>query len=99
MRNLTQLPEIRKMAKLPKMSLMDGRPAPRYERLADDLEQRIRSGEFAPGERLPSEPALCEEYEVSDTTVRRALGILRDRGLVITEWGIGSRVRSPDDGE
>lgn len=65
-----------------------------YERLADHLEARIRSGEFAPGVRLPGEVALREEYVVSLSTVRSAMRLLRQRGLVKTRAPIGTFVVS-----
>ncbi|MEV0090660.1 winged helix-turn-helix domain-containing protein [Streptomyces sp. NPDC050738] len=55
-----------------------------YTQLADILERRIRAGEFPPGLRLPAVMALSEEYGAGTQTVRRALSILRDRGLVVT---------------
>lgn len=55
-----------------------------YEQLADILERRIRSGEFEPGRRLPGVVALSEEYAAGTQTVRRAMAILRDRGLTVT---------------
>ena len=50
--------------------------------MATDLEDRIRSGEYPPGERLPSYKELGELYGVSLTTAQRAIGILQERGLV-----------------
>lgn len=53
-----------------------------YERLADEIWQRIDSGELGAGERLPSEEALAEETGVSRSTVREALRILEWDGCV-----------------
>ena len=63
-----------------------------YEQLADHLEGRIRSGEFQPGARLPGERALLEEYIVSLSTVRSAVRLLRERGLVETRAPKGTFV-------
>ncbi len=63
-----------------------------YERLADHLEGRIRSGEFPPGSRLPGEVALREEYVVSLSSVRSAMRLLRERGLVRTRAPLGTFV-------
>ena len=63
-----------------------------YERMADHLEGRIRSGEFPPGSRLPGEVALRTEYVVSLSTVRSAMRLLRERGLVRTRSPIGTFV-------
>ncbi len=44
-----------------------------WERLAAALRERIESGEFAYGDRLPSRDDLAAEYDVGERTVRRAL--------------------------
>ncbi|MEW2220003.1 GntR family transcriptional regulator [Streptomyces sp. NPDC006990] len=66
---------------------------PGYARIAADLRQRITSGQYAPGARLPTLPDLCSEYEVSETTVRNALGLLRAEGLIESRARAGTRVR------
>jgi GntR family transcriptional regulator len=53
-----------------------------YEQMADHLAARIGAGEFPPGSRLPGEIALKDEYVVSLSTVRSAMRVLRERGLV-----------------
>ena len=63
-----------------------------YVQCARHLEGRIRSGEFAPGSRLPGEIALKDEYIVSLSTVRSAMRLLRERGLVLTRAPIGTFV-------
>lgn len=55
---------------------------PRFRQLADILRARIASGEWEAGRFLQSEADLGHEYEVSQTTVRKALGLLRTEGLV-----------------
>jgi DNA-binding GntR family transcriptional regulator len=57
------------------------------------ITQRIESGEYTPGRRLPPEKDLAAELGVAYMTVRKAMGILRERGLVITIWGLGTFVR------
>ncbi len=66
-----------------------------YERIADDLRQRIRAGELAPGDRLPAETALVEKYGKSLPTLRQALGVLQTEGLVEKVHGRGNFVRRP----
>ncbi|MGW4030733.1 GntR family transcriptional regulator [Streptomyces sp. NPDC004838] len=66
---------------------------PEYLRIAADLRRRISSGEFGPGDRLPTLPALCTEYRVSETTIRNALGLLRGEGLIETRARAGTLVR------
>lgn len=69
-----------------------------YMRVADDIAARITSGELAPGARLRSERDLAEYYEVAYGTVRRAMEVLRDRGLIETIHGRGTFVTSRDAG-
>jgi GntR family transcriptional regulator len=58
---------------------------PPYRQIAGWLRARILAGEFRPGvDPLPSEKDLVELFEVSRDTARRAVGALRDEGLVIT---------------
>lgn len=53
------------------------------------IEDAIRSGELAPGHKLPSEMALCEQFGVSRTVMREALRMLSARGLLRIEKGRG----------
>jgi DNA-binding GntR family transcriptional regulator len=61
----------------------DGR-LPAYVQLADILTERIRSGELPRGRTIPSEQRLVQDYGVSRGTARRAVLVLRERGLVDT---------------
>ncbi|WP_436759278.1 GntR family transcriptional regulator [Streptosporangium sp. V21-05] len=65
-----------------------------YERLAALLRDAIERGEYGPGEKLPSEGRLGQIHDVGRDTVRDALNILRHEGLVVTQRGSGTRVRS-----
>lgn len=58
----------------------DRRPA--YLTIATLLRDRIESGELGPGDRLPTERELVEEFGVARMTVRHALGILQVEGLI-----------------
>ncbi|OLB65473.1 MAG: GntR family transcriptional regulator [Actinobacteria bacterium 13_2_20CM_2_72_6] len=72
--------------------------APAYQLLADDLQEQITSGALRPGERLPTEPELCQRSGVSRSTVREALRLLASQHLIITTRGVtgGSYVAKPD---
>lgn len=68
-------------------------PTPLYVQLANLLRGMIESGELAPRAPLPSESYLQQQYGVARGTVRTAVGILRDEGLVVTIGGRGTFVR------
>jgi GntR family transcriptional regulator len=61
----------------------------RYREIAEDLRQRVGRGELAAGKLLPSESELSAEYAASRITVRKALELLRDEGLVDSRQGFG----------
>ena len=60
--------------------------------LVEDLGGRIRSQLLRPGDKLPTESAIMEEFGVSRTVVREALSKLQAAGLVETRHGIGTFV-------
>lgn len=66
-------------------------PEPAYVQLAGILRARIASGEITG--RLPSERTLQQETGLSPMTIRRAVRLLRDEGLVVTVVGRGTFVR------
>jgi GntR family transcriptional regulator len=61
----------------------------RYRDIADDLRAEIVAGEPAAGRLLPSESELSTRFGASRVTVRRALELLRDEGLVDSRQGFG----------
>lgn len=65
---------------------------PVYVQVADAVAARIASGELQPDRPIPSEEHLRQEYGVSRGSVRHAVAVLRDRGLVITVPGRGTYV-------
>jgi GntR family transcriptional regulator len=67
---------------------------PAYLQLSNLLRQKIASGEFHAGEQLPSESELRRQYHLSQMTVRRAINLLQEQGLVSTAQGKGTFVRS-----
>jgi GntR family transcriptional regulator len=71
-------------------------PTPLYTQLANILRDMIKSGDLQPRAPLPSESYLQQEQGVSRGTVRMAVAILRDEGLVVTIGGRGTFV-SPKD--
>jgi GntR family transcriptional regulator len=65
---------------------------PAYQRIADDIAARIRSGELRPSDRLPPEQDLAEQYGVARMTMRQAISRLVDGALVVRQQGVGTFV-------
>ena len=61
-------------------------------RLADELRGRIHAGEWAPGDKLPSEPELARHRTVSRSSVRGAIAMLEEEGFVSRRHGSGTYV-------
>ncbi|NMA66981.1 MAG: GntR family transcriptional regulator [Clostridiaceae bacterium] len=68
-------------------------PTPLYVQLEEIIEKAIKNGEYKDGDRLPSENKLCSKYGVSRITVRQALKLLEQKGLVYTVHGKGTFVK------
>jgi len=63
-----------------------------WTRIATELADAIGSGIYAPGDRLPSEHALAEQFGVNRHTIRRSLASLCSQGLVRITQGSGTYV-------
>jgi GntR family transcriptional regulator len=61
----------------------------RYRAIADELRRRVGAREFGAGRLLPSESELSASFGVSRVTVRKALELLRDEGLIDARQGFG----------
>lgn len=72
---------------------------PVYVQVADIIRERITTGRYAPGQILPSEQQLIQEFSVARVTVRQALKELRSDGLVVTKPRQGTFVREEVDRE
>jgi GntR family transcriptional regulator len=68
---------------------------PNYYRLESHLRETIRSGALKPGDPVPPESQLCQQFSVSRTTVRHALTRLVFEGLIERHRGRGSFVAEP----
>ena len=65
---------------------------PRYQSLSEEIQSRIEAGEFAAGDRLPSEAELCREHGVSRGTVVKAIEQLVAQGVATRRQGSGTFV-------
>ncbi len=66
---------------------------PTYRQLADELRRLIRTGQLKSGDRLPSIHELMAETGLAQNTIRSAVAVLREEGLVVTAPGRGVFVR------
>ena len=74
--------ELKRLARPPRLS----------EGVCAELEQRIRSGGYAPGEQLPTEKLLAERFDVSRAVIREAVARLKADGLIESRQGSGAFV-------
>ncbi len=71
----------------------------KYQQLTDYIMELIEKGGLAPGEKLASENELARQFGISRQTVRRAVGLLEEQGILLRVRGSGTylRTRSPED--
>lgn len=74
------------------MQLRRNGSVPLYRQVRDAISERIQRGEFAAGERLPSEAQLAADLRINRLTVRRAMEELTREGVVFTRRGAGTFV-------
>lgn len=65
------------------------------DELLDDLLRKIRNGTYPPGTQLPSGRALADAYDVSQSTISRAVARLREQGVLVGRPGRGVFVAEP----
>ena len=66
---------------------------PTYRQLANELRRLIRTGQLKSGDRLPSIHELMAETGLAQNTIRSAVAVLREEGLVVTAPGRGVFVK------
>lgn len=72
------------------------RPRRSYQRLSERLRLFMAEGHFQSGDRLPPERTLAENFGVSRSSIRKAIQMLADKGLLESRQGDGTYVRAPD---
>jgi GntR family transcriptional repressor for pyruvate dehydrogenase complex len=65
-----------------------------YEQIVEQIEQSVQRGDLKPGDQLPAERELAEQFGVSRTAVREAVKALREKGLVEAYPGKGTFITS-----
>ncbi|QUG99805.1 winged helix-turn-helix transcriptional regulator [Saccharopolyspora erythraea] len=73
-----------------------------YQRVVESIKHEIRTGSLAPGERLPGNRAVAEQYDVALGTAQKALRALQDQGWLTSTPSVGvfvsNEVPSEEDG-
>ncbi|GAA0534092.1 FadR/GntR family transcriptional regulator [Chitinophaga japonensis] len=65
--------------------------------VAQRLQQQISLGQYQPDDKLPPEPALMQEFGVGRSTIREAVRILANAGVLRVQQGLGTFVETPSD--
>ena len=68
---------------------------PLYYQLVNIIKRNITAGTLKPGDVLPSESEMCKSFDISRSTVRQAVSMLEDEGLVVRKQGRGTYVAQP----
>ena len=71
----------------------------KYKEIAEDIRKDILDGKYNPNEQLPLEKEMCEYYDVSRITIKKAVDELVDEGLVIKRRGAGTFVKAFDNSD
>lgn len=70
-----------------------------YRQIAIDIAENVVRGKYAPGQKLFGRSVLASHYKVSPETIRKAIFLLKDVGIVETERGSGTEVVSKEKAE
>lgn len=65
---------------------------PKYVRLKEIINEKISKGEYPIGSKLPPEVQLAKEYNVSRSTVRQTLELLKEEGIIAKRWGSANTI-------
>ena len=66
--------------------------SPLYQQIYEGIKASIEAGEYAAGQRIPSEQELCAEFSASRITIRRAIEDLCNNGFLVKKQGVGTFV-------
>ncbi len=72
-------------------------PTPIFQQIVLIVEKRIRDGSYSPGDRLPAESKLAQEFGVSRGTIQNALSKLERKGIIMRRHGSGTFITSAVD--
>ncbi|MEU0512577.1 GntR family transcriptional regulator [Amycolatopsis sp. NPDC006125] len=70
------------------MEMLSAALAP-FERVAESVRRAVRSGEWEPGHKLPSNREMAKEHGVSLATLQKAIALLQDEGWLVSRASVG----------
>ena len=77
---------------LPDVVVNRSSPVPLYFQVAEQLERAIFEGALVPGDRIANEVALAAQLGLSRPTMRQAIQLLVDKGMLVRKRGVGTQV-------
>lgn len=77
---------------LPDVVVNRSSPVPLYFQVAEQLENAILEGQLVPGDRIGNEVQLADELGLSRPTLRQAIQMLVDKGMLVRKRGVGTQV-------
>jgi DNA-binding GntR family transcriptional regulator len=77
---------------LPDLTVNRSSPVPLYFQVAEQIESAIHDGHLRPGDRITNEVALADQLGLSRPTMRQAIQMLVDKGLLVRKRGVGTQV-------
>lgn len=80
------------MGSLPRVALDRSSPVPLYHQVAEQIEAAVTDGSLAPGDRILNEVELAGRLGLSRPTMRQAIQVLVDRGMLVRKRGVGTQV-------
>lgn len=80
------------MGSLPHIVLDRSSPVPLYHQVAEHIQAAIADGSLVPGDRIVNEVELAAQLGLSRPTMRQAIQVLVDRGMLVRKRGVGTQV-------
>lgn len=80
------------MPTAPRITLDRSSPVPLYFQVATQFERAIVAGDIAPGDKIDNEISLARDLGLSRPTMRQAIQLLVDKGLLVRKRGVGTQV-------
>lgn len=77
--------------------IMTKKKKPLFEKIAEDIRQKVNEGYYVSSQKLPSEYDLAAEYDISRLTVRKAIKLLINQNILIKISGKGTYVIKPHE--